>query len=199
MLKRWWCLLNDLEKRELISLLSDIKDNSNITEKQYLNHAPEFDSVEIPEGNKEILVKARDLYESICLLDDNKTFEMISVVDFYRDSVMALILKNYEKSTRERGQIIKNLHKYNTCSEIIEFLFSALCKDAIREENVHHSVQKAVHSYEFVHYYYNKLWSKTERMLEDLNMPKGESELNPVEVYKRIYLNAIKCFLMKPE
>lgn len=149
--------------------------------------------------NSEILKQAK-LFKT-AKIDFTKQYSRIPMIDSYRDYVVTLIVGGYEGGTRERDQLIKNLYKYNSCAEIFEHLFSVLYKDAFREKTVRWSSQKAVHSEEFVHYYYNKLWENTEKMLGNVTFDKPTSNLciTPIKVYKGIYNNAIACFVMKPQ
>lgn len=190
------------EKDKLMKLLNDIKDDIKISEKDYIENTAKYEDITIPNDNRTILSDVLKMYNKLSYnnCSNSRFYKKYSNADSYRDYVMASILKNFTGSTRERELLLKNLHKYNTCSEIIKYLFSVLCKDAYRETEVRTSVQEAVHSYEFVHYYYNKLWNNTQRMLENVKIDMGEDiNAGPVRVYERIYNNAIKCFVIAPQ
>ena len=197
-----YTLLSFSEKDKLMKLLNDIKDDIKISEKDYFENTEKYKSLEIPEENRTILSDVLNVYYKLSYnnCSNSRLYKKYSIADSYRDYIMASILKNFTGSTRERELILKNLHKYDTCSEIIKYLFSVLCKDAYRETKVRISVQEAVHSYEFVHYYYNKLWNNTQRMLENVKIDIGEdTNAGSVRVYESIYNNAIRCFVMAPQ
>lgn len=207
-----YTLLSKKERDGLKSLLDNITDNSKISEKEFLKKKKDSNGIEtkfvdfnilntISEGNRTILTETRKVFDKVYSLDYSNLHERFSIMDSFKDYIMALVLKHYEGSTRERELLLKNLHKYNTCSEIFKYLFSVLCKDDYRENSVRMSVQNAVHSYEFVHFYYNKLWNYTARMLENVNvsMANDESGVKPDTIYKGIYEKAIACFVMEPQ
>lgn len=207
-----YILLNKTEKEKLESLLEDIKDNSKISEKEFLKKKKDSKGKEtkfvdfsilntISEGNRTILTETRKVFDKVYSFDYSKLYERFSIIDSFKDYIMALVLKHYEGSTRERELLLKNLHKYNTCSEIFKYLFSVLCKDDYRENSVRMFVQNAVHSYEFVHFYYNKLWNYTARMLENVNVSMSNDGfgVKPDAIYEGIYKKAIACFIMEPQ
>lgn len=140
------------------------------------------------------------IYKKIYTKKYDTIYSRLNVVDSYRDFIISLILNNISGSTREKELLIKSLHKYTTCSEITEHLYSVLYKDTYRAKTVRTAVQEAVHSNEFVHYYYNKLWNNTKRMLEIINVNIwGHIDYDMVNVYENIYNDAIKCFVMAPQ
>lgn len=195
-----YTLLNSKEKDDLISKLKGIIDDIKVSEKDFLDQSDRYNNLAIPDGNKQILKEAKKVYDKCYSFDYAELYERFSISDSFKDYTMALVLKYYEGSTRERELLLKNLHKYSTCSEIIKYLFSVLGKDAYRENTLRLSVQEAVHSYEFVHYYYNKLWDNTKRMLDNVNVlvSVDSSAAMPDVVYGEIYKKAIECFVMKP-
>lgn len=208
-----YTLLNCQEKKELQSLLEDIG-NKETSLRDYLTTGDLTTIIEIKEGdstttkkiipdkNAEILKKARDVYMRIYSLNPRYLYEKkYSIADSYRDHVMALVLSDFQGSTKDREQLIKNLHAYDTFSEIFEYLYSVLYKDAFRAKTVRFDVQKAARSREFVHYYYNNLWNNTAKILKNITIDNPNDKIGtmPVDVYKEIYSKAIECFVMKPQ
>lgn len=197
-----WKELDSNERTKLEELLMQIpdKDSKEKTLTDFLK--PNFNFAELNEikqENKEVLEKAITFYRSIYSLVYDSLKSKLDITNTYRDFVIALILQFIKGGDREKGQLIKNLHKFSTSSEITEHLYSVLYKDAYRENTVRLSVQNAVHSNAFVHYYYNKLWDNTKRMLDSVNVLVSDdnSAVMPAEVYGEIYKKAIECFVTK--
>lgn len=205
-----YTLLNSQEKIVLQSLLV-VKDYKETLLADYLTDgiintkiASQEDNTStqniIPNKNAHILEKARSIYLHYYSSTRN-SLNGRPIADSYRDYIMALVLSGFEGGTKDREQLLKNLHKYDTCSEIFEYLYSVLYKDAYRAETVRFDVQRTTRSREFVHYYYNILWNNTEKMLENITINNSNDQpgIMPVVVYKGIYSEAIKCFVMKPD
>lgn len=198
-----YTLLNELEKKKLEELLACIKDKGETLQNDFLNKENLVTDIDengqsyniIPKKHVEILTKAREVYDRVYSLSYTYLY---SITDSYRDHMMSLVLKDFQGSTKDREQLIKNLHKYDTYSEIFEYLYSVLYKDAFRAKTVRLYVQNAVHSREFVHYYYNKLWNNTTEMLENVTIKKTNNNpgIEPAKVYVEIYKKAIECFVM---
>ena len=197
-----YTILNKLEKENLEKLFACVEDKGETSQNDFLNKKDLITVVDedeiIPKKHVGILNKARDVYGRVYSLSYAYLY---SITDSYRDHVMALILQDFQGSTKEREQLIKNLHKYDTYSEIFEYLYSVLYKDAFRAKTVRLYVQNAVHSREFVHYYYNMLWNNTVGMLENVTIKKSENNpgIEPAKVYEEIYKKAIQCFVMASE
>lgn len=198
-----WEALMPKEKNNLKKLLDNTKNNVNNLDEKTLNDFVSSDlcnKIDIPEENIKILQQAIANYKIIYNQKYNTLYSRLNVVDSYRDFVIGLILDTIKGNTREKELLIKSLHKINTCSEIAEHLVSVLYRDTYRAKTVRAAVQDAVHSNEFVHYYYNKLWNNTKRMLDIINVNiLGNIYYNMVDVYENIYNNAIKCFVMAPQ
>lgn len=208
-----YTLLNCQEKNELQRILKDEK-YKETSLSEYLTNGKLTTTIDIkvdgiiitqkiiPENNAEILKKAREVYKRIYSLSPLCLYEKkYHIADSYKDHVMALVLSDFQGSTKDREQLIKNLHTYDTFSELFEYLYSVLYKDAFRAKTVRSNIQGITRSREFVHYYYNILWNNTEKMLENvtINNSANNPGIMPVKVYKGIYSEAIKCFVMKPD
>lgn len=112
-------------------------------------------------------------------------------VDTFRDKVMLKVLCIDGMPKRERDSLIKDLHKCKSVVEIYKLLVDVLWKDAIMENCIRAQIQEMVRKNDFVEWYYDKLWKKTEELLT--------AEGIKVEVYRNIYNNAVEKFVRDPE
>lgn len=171
------------------------KKGTEISMKYFLAEGTLNSQKVIPPSNITILEQAKNVYNKIIEINtsDNKTIcakNCCNKATAFRDYVMSLVLMHFEGSVKERDLLIKNLHKYDTCSEIFEYLYSVLFTDAYRANTARLSVQETVHSRDFVKYYYGQLLANTDRMLKRIDIGTGM-----VDVYNKIYNEAIPYFI----
>lgn len=107
----------------------------------------------------------------------------------YRNYVIALIMENYEGSKKDRNNLIKELYKFTTVSEIYKHLVETLWDNAITELLIRAEIQQKVREPASVAKYYNLLWEETEKMLNSISVN--------TEIYESLYEKARQAFIEK--
>lgn len=159
-----------------------------------------FDNTdEVLKGNKTILDEVHKCYVALSFkcTPDQRFSDM---VDNFRNHVIALVIANYKGSNKDRDTLVKDLHKYQSVSEIMLYLAETLWRDAVLEQCVRKEIQNRVHDKEAVIQYYKKLWEKTETSINEmvdpgLEMESGTKENVIVKVYKNIFGTAKDVFI----
>lgn len=103
----------------------------------------------------------------------------------YRDYVIALIMEHYEGNKKDRNNLIKDLHKFTTVSEIYKHLVETLWDNAIMELLIRAEIQQEVRKPDSVAKYYNLLWNETEKMLDYITVKDKDNK--PVIDINSIY------------
>lgn len=106
----------------------------------------------------------------------------------YLNLVISYLLDEYHDSQKERDALIKELHKYTTPSEIFKHLVESLWDNKMMETCIRSDIQEKVRREKSVDNYYNKLWKKTETLL-DLDAD------NAISIYCNIFNKAAKKFI----
>lgn len=157
-------------------------------------------SLMLLKNNLVIIHAAYGCYSQISLrcADADNMAERLSLIELYRNHVIALILGISLMVKKEKEALLKELHKYQTVSEIYKHLVEVLWKNAITEICIRGKIQEKVRSFNVVQSYYGKLWNETQKMLElidggliDDNKPK----LKPIKIYENLFQEAGTYFL----
>ena len=100
-------------------------------------------------------------------------------------------MEHYQGSKKDRDNLIKDLHRFSTISEIYKHLVEVLWNNAIMEILIRAEIQKGVRSQESVGRYYGLLWKETKKMLEQVTA----GGINPHDVYYQLCEKAGKTFI----
>ncbi|MCQ2306667.1 MAG: AAA family ATPase [Bacteroidales bacterium] len=115
----------------------------------------------------------------------------------YRNYVIALIMENYEGSKKDRNNLIKDLHKFTTVSEIYKHLVETLWDNAIMELLIRAEIQQEVRKPDSVAKYYNLLWNETEKMLDYITVKDKDNKpvIDINSIYKELCNMAGQAFI----
>ena len=177
-------ILSKGEKRKLEAILQDV-----------YNTVAEVDieNTRILIENLEIIIEVHSCFDKFslgkqCHLLDNKD----SLADLYRNHVIALILGKSLTTKKEKEGLIKDLHKYNSVSEIYKQLVENLWKNAIMEICIRGKIQEVIRDKVTVGCYYKELYNKeTVKILNYITV----GEIKPMDIYKRLCEEAGKIFI----
>ena len=121
-------------------------------------------------------------------------------VERFRECAIATIMRLYRGGHREQTMLIKNLHRYNTITEMYRYLVDVLWKDAIVEYCIRQEIQNRVHRKESVGNYYERLKNLTCEKLGyifDETDYKNETNGTPIELYTNVFSTAMSIFIME--
>lgn len=121
---------------------------------------------------------------------DNKD----SITDLYKNRIIALVmgLNKMFMSKKEKETLVKEIHKYETVSEVYSHLVDVLWRNSITELCIRGVIQEKVRSIDTVQEYYGKLWDRTKTMLSSIDH-SGTNTL--VSVYEEVFYDAEKIFI----
>jgi len=148
---------------------------------------------------KELLEKCQQHGDNHAIINANPQH-----VERFRECAISTIMRHYRGGHREQTMLIKNLHRYNTVTEMYRYLVDVLWKDAIVEYCIRQEVQNRVHRKESVGNYYNRLKDLTCEKLGyifDETDYKNKTNGTPIELYTNVFSTAMSIFIMeqKPE
>lgn len=118
-----------------------------------------------------------------------------SLTDQYRNHIIALILGTFLTIKKEKDNLIKELRKFHSVSEIYKHIIEALWENRIKEICIRGKIQEKVRSFKVVETYYKTLYEETEDMLKMIG--HKESKVEPISIYKNIFDKAMTLFLSK--
>lgn len=140
--------------------------------------------------NLEILKNSYVRYRDLISSADYKDFPEI-IQELYLDYVLSSLMEYYQGSKKERDNLIKDLHKFTTITEIYKHLVEVLWENAITETLIRADIQEGVRKHLSVWRYYGLLWKETEKMLEQVTT----GGINPHDVYYQLCEKAGKTFI----
>ena len=177
-------ILSKDEKRMFKAILQDVYNTVSEVD---------IDNTRILIENLEIIIEVHSCFDKFslgkqCNLLDNKD----SLADLYRNHVIALILGKSLTTKKEKESLIKDLHKYNSVSEIYKHLVEELWKNAIMEICIRGKIQEVIRDNVIVGCYYKELYNKeTVKILNYITV----GEIKPKNIYKRLCEEAGKIFI----
>ena len=154
---------------------------------------------EVPEHSRphylnciEILNKAIKIREQLLEVPkkDSLGAQFKDATNYYLDAAISILLEKYTESQKDRDNLIKELHKYSTPSEIFKHLVESLWDNKMTEICIRSDIQKKVRMEESVSNYYDRLWDKTATLLDI-------ADDNAITIYCKIYNKAAKIFVFK--
>lgn len=153
----------------------------------------DVENIRILIENLEIIIEVHSCFEKFslgkhCNLFDNKD----SLADIYRNHAIALILGKSMITKKEKESLIKDLHKYNTVSEIYKHLVEVLWKNAIMEICIRGKIQELIRNKITVGSYYKELYNKETRKILNYITVGG---IKPQNIYERLCEEAGKIFI----
>lgn len=125
---------------------------------------------------------------------DTCSGKMESITNLYKNRVIALVLgieKQY-MSKKDKETLVKEIHKYETVSEVYCHLVEVLWKNSITELCIRGVIQEKVRSIDTVQEYYRKLWDWTKYMLSSIDQSDSKST---IFVYEELFNEAEKIFI----
>lgn len=190
--------LSDKDKKSINSIVSEM----SLLETCSLMSEVDDYSLRLLKKNLTIINLAYGCYCQISLKCDcsNTTTERLSLIELYKNHVIALIYGKSIMVKKEKEVLIKELHKYHTVSEIYKHLVEVLWKNAITEICIHGKIQENVRSFEVVRTYYSELWDETQKMfnmIDSIIIDGNNATLEPSFIYKGLFDEAEKLFLYK--
>ena len=154
---------------------------------------------DIPEHSKphyinciEILYKAIKIREQLLKVPEPNSLgaQFKDATNYYLNETISILLENYTESQKDRDNLIKELHKYSTPSEIFKHLVESLWDNKMAEICIRSDIQERVRKEESVDNYYIKLWEKTKDLLDI-------ADDNAKSIYSHIFNEAAKRFITK--
>lgn len=133
-------------------------------------------------SNLDILQEIHECYNMTsfdCMGESNNNC-CESIVNTFRNHVIAILLDEFNGSRKELNALIKELHKYTTISEIYKHLVNSLWVNAINETLIHGTIQEEIRRCESVANYYMKLWGETSKMLQIIARPNELKGMNKI-------------------
>ena len=117
-----------------------------------------------------------------------------SITNLYKNRVIALVLGIDKKymSKKEKETLVKEIHKYETVSEVYCHLVEVLWKNSITELCIRGVIQEKVRSIDTVQAYYGKLWDRTKFMLSSIDFSNSQI-ITPV--YEKVFNEAKEIFI----
>lgn len=110
--------------------------------------------------------------------------------NYYLNEAISILLEKYTESQKERDNLIKELHKYSTPSEIFKHLVESLWDNKMTEICIRSDIQAKVRNEKSVDNYYIRLWEKTKGLLDI-------ADDNAIPIYRDIFNKAAKTFITK--
>ena len=142
-----------------------------------------------------VIVESKVCYHKIT----NKCYDTCdgktdSITNLYKNRVIALVL-GIEKqfmSKKEKENLVKEIHKQSSVSEVFCHLVEVLWKNSITELCIRGVIQKEVRSPKAVREYYDKLWDITDTMLTSIDYSNSKIL---IPVYQKVYKEAKEIFI----
>ena len=172
-------------------ILKKAKTIEDLKEDLEKHHVPQ-DSVCYLKDCIEILNEAIKIREQLLKVpkSDSLGAQFTDATNYYLDAAISILLEKYSKSQRDRDNLIKELHKYSTPSEIFKHLVESLWDNKMTEICIRSDIQAKVRDEKSVDNYYIKLWEKTKDLL-------NIADDNAIPIYSHIFDEAAKRFITK--
>lgn len=187
-----------------LELITDIKNeidwfNQDISENTSRLTIDNLKNKEVPEHSRlhylnciEILNKAIKIREQLLEVPQPNSLgaQFKDATNYYLNEAISILLENYTESQKDRDNLIKELHKYSTPSEIFKHLVESLWDNKMTEICIRSDIQAKVRKEESVDNYYIYLWKKTKDLLDI-------ADDNAISIYSHIFDEAAKRFITK--
>lgn len=147
------------------------------------------------------------LIESVCSLKnlnnliintfdaDSKNLNYSTFAHYFKDKAVSTVYEHSYLTEKEKNEIIKKLHTYQTVPEIFNYMCEVLVKDMVMELIVKSWVQERVRRKTSIHNYYDNLWALTQQAIRRIG-PDKEVVCSDIEnVFNTIYLKGVKIYI----
>lgn len=112
----------------------------------------------------------------------------------YKDRAISLLYQNSNWTERERIEMIKRIHEFQTIAEIYNYMCDSLIKSVVMEEIIRKDIQEKIRKVKSIHNYYKKLWGLTSQAFDRITIgDNSTSEL--YTIYKHLYSKGIDVFV----
>lgn len=147
------------------------------------------------ENNFAILKDAYKLY--VASLEKDEVVYKDTALN-YQNRVIDIIFKEYNGTKKERDNIIKRIHDYNTISEVYNYLTNALWVDVIKERIIRAEVQNQIRQKSSILNYFNKLWCLTSEAINRVVYDEVKEKVvcaDMEKLYEKIYNTGVEVFI----
>lgn len=187
------------EKKKLITDINNEIDWLNQDISENAKTIDDLKNKEVPNNSRshylnciDILEKAVKIREQLLKAPSPNTLDthFKDATNYYLNEAISILLEKYTESQKERDNLIKELHKYSTPSEIFKHLVESLWDNKMTEICIRSDIQAKVRNEKSVDNYYIRLWEKTKGLLDI-------ADDNAIPIYRDIFNKAAKTFITK--